>query len=92
MENSSIPTAFSVSIVIGTVIDFILKPKDRWEIYSKATDLIAVGIAKKQGDYEENKDLLDLILETESSEFDNLVNLNDLKNLVDKMQNWNALT
>jgi hypothetical protein len=76
-------TTFSIIIVVTTVLDLTLSPKDRWITHSKATDLLTIARLKADGNYEKYKEALDIIAQTESA---NLQRLADLDSLVDKPQ------
>jgi hypothetical protein len=78
--SSTISTILSLIIVVCTVIDTIWSPKERWTLYSKATDLLSVAKVKKAGDFEGYKELLEVVLQTESAALQQLINLDDLVN------------
>lgn len=77
-------TIFSVIIVVVTVLDLVFAPKDRWVLYSKSTDLLAVAKIKARGDYEEHKEVLEIITQTETANLQQLINLDDLVSKIDK--------
>ena len=77
-------TIFSVVTVMVTVLDLVFAPKDRWVLYSKATDLLAVAKIKARGDYEEHKEALEIITQTETANLQQLINLDDLVSKIDK--------
>jgi len=67
----------SVAVVVVISIDQIFRPKDKWSLYSKATDLIQLQLFKKAGVYEENKELIDTIINTELEILTTVPGLND---------------
>jgi len=79
-ELQSVSTALSVIIVVVTVFDLVFSPKDRWALFSKATDILSVAKAKTldEAEYLKYKDALDTLLNTESANLAQVINLNDL--------------
>lgn len=73
-----LPMALSIVIVVATVFDLVFGPKEKWILYSKATDLLAIAVLKAMGQYERYAESLDLILTTESAALQNIMNLNEL--------------
>jgi len=71
-------TVLSIIVLIMTVLDQVFAPKEKWVLYSKATDMFAVARFKAKGQYEENKDLVDLITQTETGKLQQLVGLSEL--------------
>ena len=71
-------TGLSVTIVIITVFDTVLSPKDKWALYSKACDYLTVGRLKVSGEYEKYKELIDILFQTESKALAQLVSLNEV--------------
>lgn len=76
----SVSTALSVIIVVVTVFDLVFAPKDRWALFSKATDLLSLAKAKAldEAEYTKYKEALDTLLNTESANLAQVINLNDL--------------
>ena len=68
----------SITVVIALSIDHIFKPKEKWTVYSKATDLIQLQRFKSSGSYTKNKKVIDTIIETESRILDSVPDLNDV--------------
>ena len=83
-HNTTISTALSIIIVFATIIDMVFNPKQRWELYSKTSDLLTVAELKAQGNYEKYKKALDVVVATERSLLEGLINLDDLVNRVQK--------
>lgn len=71
-------TAFSIIIVVATVLDLTLSPKDRWITHSRATDLLTIARFKAEGAYEKNKEALEIIAQTEAANLQRLADLNDV--------------
>lgn len=68
----------SVIIVIITTFDLIFTPKDKWKLYSQACDLILIWHLKQNKKYEDYKDILDTIVDTEVKLLEKLSDLNSL--------------
>jgi hypothetical protein len=75
-------TVLAISVALTIVVDSVFKPRERWQLYSKATDLLALEELKLQGKYEEYKSMLDIFFATESAKLERLV---DVKELVDQV-------
>lgn len=74
----TIATILSIVIVVAVVFDSVLDPKGHWQLYSRATDLIAVANLKSLGQYEKYKEQLKILLATEAKKVERLVDLEDL--------------
>lgn len=68
----------SIMVVISLSVDHIFKPKEKWTVYSKATDLIQLQLFKSSGAYTKNKKIIDTILETEARILETVPDLNDV--------------
>lgn len=68
----------SVAVVFIISFDQIFKPKDKWSLYSKATDLLQLQLFQKAGAYEQNKELIDTIINTESQILTTVPGLNEV--------------
>jgi hypothetical protein len=68
----------SILIVLATVIDSVFVPKDRWALYSKATDLLAAAQLRASGQYEQWEAALKAIEQTESAALRQLGGIRDL--------------
>ena len=79
-------TVLSLTIVVMTVLDTVLSPKDKWALYSKASDYLTVGRLKIGGEYEKYKELIDIMFETESKSLDQLVSLNKVIEEAEKVK------
>ena len=78
-----LPVALSVIVVLATAFDSVFNPKDKWVLFSKATDLLAIAKIKAMGQYEQYAETLNLILTTESAALQQVMNLNDLVNKIE---------
>lgn len=76
----------SIAVVALISFDQIYKPKEKWALYSKATDLMQLQIFKKMGVYDKNKDLIDTILSTESQILSTIPGLNEVLKQVNTNQ------
>lgn len=74
--------ALSLLIVIATVIDQVFNPKDRWALLHRAISLITLARIKTEGDYENNKEAVDAIMNTEAAV---LQQVTGLKEAVDQI-------
>jgi hypothetical protein len=77
-QNPTAATVLSAVIVTTTVIDLVFNPRERWALYSKATDLLAIAQLKASGEYDTYKEFIDIIAATEREKLERLVNLNEL--------------
>jgi len=71
--------ATPILIAATVVLDMIFRPKENWKRYSRATDYLYIAKVKLEGQYDKVKELLDLILKTESQGF---VALKDIEEIV----------
>jgi hypothetical protein len=55
----------SIAVVVVTVFDFVFSPKDRWQLYSKATDLLTIEGFKRHGVYDSHEGWLNILVNTE---------------------------
>jgi len=76
----------SGAIAIVSVIELIFAPRDRYALYSKATDLLTIAKIKALPDdvYSKYQETLNLLLETESADLQRLISLNDLVSQIDQ--------
>ncbi|SRR5260221_138021 len=75
---ATLATILSILIVVVVVIDSTLDPKSQAQLFSKASDLLAIARLKAEGQYEQYKEALDLILATETQKLERLVDLEAL--------------
>lgn len=68
----------SILVVVATVVDSVFSPKDRWALYSKATDLLASEQLRASGHHEEWQAALRAIEQTESAALKQLGGIRDL--------------
>lgn len=68
----------SVAVVFVISFDQIFKPKEKWSLYSKATDLLQLQLFKKSGTYEQNKEIIDTIINTEAQILITVPGLNEV--------------
>jgi hypothetical protein len=71
-------TGLSIAIVITTVVDMVFNPKDKWQLYSRASDLLAVEQLKQQGDYTKYKEMISILVNTELAKLEHLVDFDEL--------------
>lgn len=71
-------TALAIAVAITVAVDSVYKPRDRWQLYSKATDLLTIAEAKSTGQYEKYKEMFDIIAAAEQQKTDRLVDLKDV--------------
>lgn len=77
-KSQSWASILAVIVAVLTVIDAVFSPKDRWVLFSKATDMVSLAKMKAKGEYETNKEIVDLILQTETGNLQQLVSLQEL--------------
>ena len=75
----------SVLVTVAVGVDSIFKPKDRWVLYSQATDRLALAQLKATGQYEKWEEALKTIKDTESAALTRLAEIRDLT--ADKFHN-----
>lgn len=73
----------SAMVSLSTTVDAIFAPKDKWQLYSRASDQLWVLQIRESGQYDQYKDRIEEILRTEGAEVD-MINslqamLNDIK-------------
>lgn len=61
-----------------TVLDTVPSPKDRWALFSRASDILALAQIKSKGDYEQHKEAIDAILSTENAALLQVIGLQEL--------------
>jgi hypothetical protein len=86
-----IATAFAIAVAVSVVVESVFKPRENWQLYSEATDRLAIAELKLQGLYDQYKELLDVLLATERRKMERLTGLKELLAEVDKIAP-NALT
>jgi hypothetical protein len=74
----TVATILAIVVAITVALDSVFIPRDRWQLYSKATDLLAIAEFKVIGQYEQYKELLDIITATEDTKLARLVDLKDV--------------
>lgn len=77
-NNPTIATSLSIIIVISVVLDSVFDPKGNWQLYSRATDLLAIANLKARGEYKKYKEQLEILLVTEAKTLERLVDLEDM--------------
>jgi hypothetical protein len=77
-----IATGLSIAVVVATVLDMVFNPKDRWQLYSRATDLLTVEQLKRQGNFADYQSLIAVLVTTETAKLERLVNMDDLLNRI----------
>jgi hypothetical protein len=75
-------TAIAIAVAVTVAVDSIFQPREYWQLYSQATDVLAVAQLRLTGDYDKYKELIDAIQATEKMK---LERLKDLKEILDKI-------
>ncbi|MDD5698466.1 MAG: hypothetical protein PHH77_07595 [Victivallaceae bacterium] len=88
-DRPPVATGLSLAIVVITVLDVVLNPKDKWALYSKATDFLTVTRLKISGDYAKYKEVIDILFETESKALAQLVSINKVMDEVQQARQGN---
>ena len=78
LQSPPVPTIISAVIVVTTVLDVVFNPKNRWGLYSQATDLIALAMLKSSGHYDKLGEPFSVILRTEEAIGQTVTNLEDM--------------
>ena len=71
-------TALSIVIVIVTVLDMVYNPKQRWGLFSRASDLMTVERLRRTGEIEGYEALLSQVAATEAAKLDALVSNDEI--------------
>lgn len=80
-----IATGLSVTVAIATVVDLVFAPKDRWTLYSKASDLLTVAKIRALGHYDDaSRELIEVLLSTESAALQQVMNLDEMVRQIEK--------
>lgn len=61
-----IAAGLALAVASATAIDIVFNPKDRLALYSRATDILTISLFKSLGVYEQHKELLDTLVDTEA--------------------------
>jgi len=77
-KDSGTATGLAIAVAVLVIGDSVFKPRERWQLYSKATDLLAIEEAKLAGYYGSTKNLFDVLVATEAMKFDRLSDLKDI--------------
>lgn len=56
----------------------MFNPKDKWQLYSRATDLLAVETLEREGAYTKYDSQINIILKTETAGLERLVSVDEL--------------
>jgi hypothetical protein len=73
-----ITVVLSILVSFAVGVDSIFNPKDRWVLYSQATDRLVLAKLKALGQYEQWEEVLKTIKETESALVSRLPDIRDL--------------
>lgn len=68
----------SIAVVAIISFDQIFRPKEKWALYSKATDLLQLQLFKMSGAYELNKEVIETIMNTEAQILSTVPDLNEV--------------
>ncbi|OUJ66854.1 hypothetical protein BXP70_28980 [Hymenobacter crusticola] len=81
-ENVLWSQTLSIVIVIVTVVDSVFNPREKWIMYSNASDALSEATLKQDPDYIANQEAIKKILDTESAKLNHTVTLEEV---VDKV-------
>jgi hypothetical protein len=79
----SLATILAIAVAITVALDRIFTPRDNWELYSNASDLLTIAELEATGQYERCKKLLDILVDTESRK---LARVTDLKAVLEQVR------
>ena len=71
-------TGLAIAVVASVSIDSVVRPREQYELYSKATDLMSVAEAKLSGQYEGFREIIHLMMATEGMKLNRLRSLKDV--------------
>jgi hypothetical protein len=80
----NVATGLAIAVVAVTVLDLVFSPKDKWQLYSRATDLLAVEIMKQEGSYEQYRRMIDVIVKTETASLQRLISIDEIVSSIQK--------
>jgi hypothetical protein len=81
-SNTQISTGLSITVVVATAIDLVISPKDKFQLYSRASDLLALAQVKLNPAYKKNKEAIEVLLGTEEASVSKLTDLDEVLNKV----------
>lgn len=76
--NPRVATGLSLLVLIAVVFDQVFNPKDKWALYSKATDLLMKARLRAQGQYEKHGESLKILEQIEDATLANLSSVEEL--------------
>jgi hypothetical protein len=79
-----IATVLSITVAVCIAIDVVFSPKDLWSTYSKATDLLTIARLKQRGEYDEYKDALNVLLDTEAARMQRVKDMSEVLSALDR--------
>jgi hypothetical protein len=79
-------TGLAVIVAVVTVLDTVFVPKDKWKIYSRASDRLWVEQVRARGEYDKYKNHIDEILKTEAADLELLTGLQEMLDQIKKQQ------
>ena len=74
----AVATALAATIAVVTVVDLVFSPREKWTVFSKATDLIVLARLKASGEYDRHREAFQVILEAEAANLGQLKDLDEL--------------
>ncbi|MDC8829386.1 hypothetical protein [Alteromonas gilva] len=80
----------SIAVVAIISFDQIFRPKEKWSLYSKATDLLQLQLFKMSGAYESDKEVIETILNTEAQILNTVPDLHEVMQQVKDSREKNA--
>lgn len=80
----SIAIALSVLVVLSTSIDSVFTPYQKWKHLSRVADLLFLWEAKRQSDFDDYKDAVEILLDAEQNSIGELVDLSQAINTVSR--------
>lgn len=81
----------SIAVVVLISFDQIFRPKEKWALYSKATDLLQLQLFKMSGAYESNKEVIETIINTEAQILSTVPDLKEVLQQVKDNKGNNAI-
>ena len=76
-------TALSIATLATIVFDSVFNPRGKWQLYSKATDLLMIARLKAIGEYDQYEESLKILQEVER---ESVRDLSGMKEFLDRLE------
>jgi hypothetical protein len=82
-NDSTRATQYAIAVAVSVGLDSVFRFREKYQLYSKASDLMAVAEAEMRSDYDKYKKLFQIIVATEEMKVNQL---RDLKTILDEVK------